>query len=222
MQAFPECRSGKCARFIYPANEAEKGFCPKGCTPPANDRMFIREYVRFGPDFQLAWRHKWIWIDGINGGGGPPTIMVHTRVNAPLFDGEGTFIQIGFGSTENNECFKTQPGLWSDWMHGGQHAGKWLKIEFYVQLNTPGQSDGVCKVWFNDVPVVDKSDVNMRSDSGTWDRLFFPANWTETKSGGFFPNTLYLDDVCIGNSLDDRTGFCAELRPNKPTQLPID
>ncbi|WP_244272202.1 polysaccharide lyase [Halomonas aestuarii] len=59
-------------------------------------------------------------------------------------------------------------GLWSF------PTGEWITIEQELVLNTPGEKDGLARVWINGVPVLEQSEIVYRTtDEVTIDGLMF-------------------------------------------------
>lgn len=42
--------------------------------------------------------------------------------------------------------------------------GRWLRVNQEIALNTPGESDGIVRLWIDGKLVVDRTDVRLRSD----------------------------------------------------------
>lgn len=70
-----------------------------------------------------------------------------------------------------------QPDPYGQSLDLGQHlaAGEWHTLKQQVVLNTPGQADGILRVWVNGQLALDKSDMRWRLDGETWsiDSFYF-------------------------------------------------
>jgi hypothetical protein len=49
----------------------------------------------------------------------------------------------------------------------GMPLGEWSLAEFYIRLNTPGQADGIIRVWVNGQLTHEYTNVNCRSSGST-------------------------------------------------------
>lgn len=47
---------------------------------------------------------------------------------------------------------------------GGPNLGEWFRVDHYVEMNTPGEDDGVLMVWINGEPVFDKRTHRFRDE----------------------------------------------------------
>jgi hypothetical protein len=60
--------------------------------------------------------------------------------------------------------------------------GTWQRLEFFVQMNTPGQSNGIWRAWINGVLAVDFS--NIRYSNASTQSTFNGIRFTGTRGGG--------------------------------------
>jgi hypothetical protein len=61
--------------------------------------------------------------------------------------------------------------------------GQWDKIKLYVRLNTPGSSNGVVKLWVNDVLKLSHSNVNIRQNTSYGINKLIMSSYATDASG---------------------------------------
>jgi len=85
-------------------------------------------------------------------------------------------------------------------------AGEWFRTAFYAKWNTPGQSDGIYKLWRNDVLIVELYDVKYRTTEKTPDSLWIGGNYS---GGGTDPVPFdrYIDDIFVARTPADDPEF---------------
>jgi len=65
--------------------------------------------------------------------------------------------------------------------------GRWIQLEVYLEMNTPGASNGVARLWLDGVLKVDESDaewVARRSDGRTLAEMSWDHLWVDPTYGG--------------------------------------
>lgn len=75
--------------------------------------------------------------------------------------------------------------------------GRWMQLEVYLEMNTPGAANGVAKLWLDGVAKVDASDVEWvarRSDGRTLRELSWDHLWVDPTYGGG-SNPVPIDDM---------------------------
>jgi uncharacterized protein YjdB len=74
----------------------------------------------------------------------------------------------------------------------GFPTGEWVRLEFLLQMNSPGQSNGVAKVWANGVLITNFTNVDFVSSSSQeyWHKLELAPYWGGL--GGSVPSNQYL------------------------------
>jgi hypothetical protein len=86
-------------------------------------------------------------------------------------------------------------------------SGQWDKIKLYVRLNTPGSSDGIVKLWVNDVLKLYYNNVNIRQNTSYGINKLIMSSYATDASGSdgyqYFDNwqlaTADPDDSNDGN-----------------------
>jgi len=78
--------------------------------------------------------------------------------------------------------------------------GKWVCIEQYIKLNTPGKKDGVARAWIDDKLVFEKTNFHWRNT----DALKIESYWLNYYRGGKQPayhdHHVFLDNLVIAAS----------------------
>lgn len=86
---------------------------------------------------------------------------------------------------------------WNRGPTGMLEKNRWYSIEQYVQLNTPGQNNGVLRAWIDGVLAFEKTDLRFRDVL----ELKIEALWMNVYHGGTRPPTedltLYIDNLVI-------------------------
>lgn len=90
--------------------------------------------------------------------------------------------------------------------------GQWDKIKLYVRLNTPGQSDGIVRMWINNVLKTEYTNVPIRQLASHTIQKFLLSTYT-TNTGG--NGAQWHDDMLI--SATDPDGDIT--RPANPQNL---
>ncbi|NQW29800.1 MAG: hypothetical protein HQ472_04745 [Ignavibacteria bacterium] len=93
-------------------------------------------------------------------------------------------------------------GVWFADEAGPRYKSDWHKIEAYFQLNTiangKGVNDGIVRYWYDDVLLIDKSDVEMRT--AMQPSLAFNQFLVVPYIGDGSPvaQTMWIDDLVVG------------------------
>jgi hypothetical protein len=199
--AFPQCLSGKCWRGQWTGNETEARFRPEnGFQRPADDRMFARLYFQIGSDFQS---------------GSPATFKVNRLIansggelDVYMWD---SFIEMnntnrGAGIDGNQLCWVP--------FDPTEHIGEWIKLEWYWKHNSSGQNNGECHLWvtYGDGSVDQSHLTGLKlypNPAGIDRSAWIFANVSNYGAWPYDSKTIFMDEVCIGDSINDRTGSCA-------------
>ncbi len=76
-----------------------------------------------------------------------------------------------------------------------ENAGRWIRLEMEVKLNTPGQSDGLYRFWADDEMIVERTGVDLRGD--TQDKINEVMLDTYWNGGSPKAQSRYYDDFVI-------------------------
>lgn len=95
-------------------------------------------------------------------------------------------------------------GTYLRWRRGIS-TGEWHRIDQYVEMNTPGEHDGVLRGWVDGELALDRDGLLFRSASATDIRIqefvntvYFGGKWASPVD-----NALYFDDLEIRTGADD-------------------
>lgn len=240
---------GKCVRATYPNSDSTNTLGFFNYDPPSTTEIYVSFYVRFDSNWHSPFRHKWLWFHGLGsgenvmditgsvppfdwqtggcssahgffmqfptatacGGGEPPCGTYNNPTPQRLYDVRHI--------TPSSCTTQDYPSpIWADYAPGGSKAGQWMHFEWYQKLNTVGQDNGIGTMWIDGVQVQHRTNVRWRSNSAVWTAIHILRNWTGSNDFSD-PNTEYIDDLCIANSLAARTnGSCnSGPSPNPPT-----
>lgn len=77
----------------------------------------------------------------------------------------------------------------------------WYSIEQYVQLNTPGQNNGIVRNWINGILVYENTSIKFRNEG--YEHIKIDQVWVNLYHGGKTPApydmTAYIDNLVIAN-----------------------
>jgi len=90
----------------------------------------------------------------------------------------------------------------------------WDKLKLYVRLNTPGNSDGIVKLWVNDVLKADYTDLNLRQNTLFGVNKLILSTYTSHQSGS--DGVQWFDDWTMATEDIEPTPI-----PQPPTSLRI-
>lgn len=106
-----------------------------------------------------------------------------------------------------------EPQQWD----GGNGLGilernRWYAVEQHVKLNTPGQNDGVVKVWIDGQPVMHKTDINFRNAGN--DHIKIESAWLDVYHGGtaYADRTIrvFIDNMVVATDYIGPTKFSSD------------
>jgi len=186
------CHSGsRCWKGVFAGEEAIASFSPKNGTSPSSTEVYIRFYGKFQvPTAQCS--------------SGLATAHKMGRVFSPDLSLQliGCRFLLEVPVLGLRKC--SLSGFRVD-----DFFDQWVKIEWWMQVSN---GDAQCQIWATEPD----GTVHTVSDSWSGQGSFGSEMWIMGNKGNSGAYTIYMDDICIGNSIDDRTGFCAEIRPNPP------
>ena len=167
------------------------------------EQIYFRYYLRFGSD----------WDPEIQGGKLPGISATYNRAGwggRPVNGRDGWSARGSFGRYQNGETavgfytyhmdMKGKYGSIWNWDRdrlGYLKNNRWYAIEQYIQLNTPGKSDGVMRAWIDGKLAFEKTDVRFREVPD----LKIEMVWLNVYQGGTKPaandDYMFIDDVVI-------------------------
>ena len=173
--------SGVVAEVFFPQG------MPDGSTPgrvathaPAHREVFIGDYVKFSEDFSWHTLGIKMLLFGLPGGGW-------------VTMGGG-----GYGFSEMHEYPPPQMGIGS--RTGGTiqspiplirdeifpynvnppppyERGEWMRREYYFRMNTPGDPNGIARMWIDGVLVTDIEGIDFGRDQIGWGQIQYGMTW---------------------------------------------
>lgn len=169
------------------------------------EAIYFQYYLRFASDWRPERGGKLPGIAGTYGRagwGGRKVDGTDGWSARGLFDGQvDGKTPIGFYCYHAD--MKGKYGAHWTWKRDGFQGlenNRWYCIEQYVQLNSPGENDGILRAWVDDRLVFEKTDVRMRDI----DRLKIENVWINVYYGGTWKAHqdyhLYIDDVTISRT----------------------
>ena len=83
-------------------------------------------------------------------------------------------------------------------------TGRWVKLGFWVKLNTPGKSDGHARLYLDDSLLISNSDVDLRGrDTRGINYLWIGGNYSMLAAGGLrCSGHRYIDDIKIYRTIE--------------------
>lgn len=153
------CQSGRCARAPLVTGTTNDNY---------GDFHFGDFYTVRGPKIEEAWLRVYSKFDA--GYSFPSSGQKIAIIN--LTDGQNStkHYQV-YLNIRQNGVYEVNHSYFSQWRFFGLpqvatpatvRFGQWDKIKLYVRLNTPGQSNGIVRMWVNDQLKVQSESVNLR------------------------------------------------------------
>ena len=194
-------RSGtKSLRIEYTQDEQQGG-----ATREINhDHVYVRFFEYYATDFDFAAGMKTGRISSFNGNTNNYDIILYSgaRSSNPLNSSD-------FCGTNDMETltlgYNGGPLDWGD-VSGNvaMQRGRWYCVEYEVQLNTPGQSNGAVRVWVDDALQAQRTNFNIRGNVTALLNRVMIGGWYSNSAAGqnSCPNpqsasVRYIDDVVI-------------------------
>lgn len=180
-----------------------------GGDPVDGDGLWLRFYVKFDVGFNYggAPLHKIALINFTDSNG---RRRYQLLINVLTETGEYMVEHLRWNA--DGSFGASLPGIIQDI---GEPAtvryGQWDKIKLFALPNTPGQSNGIVRLWINDVLKADYTNVAMREDTQFNPNKLILSNYvTHTANEG----QQWWDDFYLGEEDPDATP-----RPLPPTNL---
>jgi hypothetical protein len=96
------------------------------------------------------------------------------------------------------------------------NIGRWVCFEMEVQLNTPGQQDGVYRIWADDSMIVERTNVDLRgSESYLINEVMLDCYWN---GGSPKEQNRYYDNFVISTKRIGPVGASPVKQPSKVKQ----
>jgi hypothetical protein len=88
----------------------------------------------------------------------------------------------------------------------------WHKVEIYVKHNTPGQTDGILRMWTDGVRVLNGVNIRSVSDGGNWKPMNLMSNWSNNPGWEHDANNhAYWDDIEIFSDANTGTAMTGRM-----------
>ncbi|EWH02598.1 polysaccharide lyase [Halomonas sp. BC04] len=163
------------------------GFYTRETALENSDRACLHYKVRFEPVFDFVKGGK---LPGLYGGDAPS--------GGDKVDGENGFsIRLMWREKGQGELYPYVMDLEGESMGRGAWTfprGRWISVEQEVILNTPGQDNGMARIWIDGRPVLEKGGLVYRtSESVSIDGLMFSTFFGGTGEGWRTPRDQSVD-----------------------------
>jgi hypothetical protein len=139
---------------------------------------------------QAGWGQR--RVDGSNGWSARGAFLRHSGPTSSTQRVFGTYAYTAAADSELGDIWG-----WNLGPTGRLQKQRWYAIEQFVQLNTPGQSDGVLRVWIDGALAFSKKDIRFRDSAA----LKVESVWLNVYHGGIEKAdrdlTLYIDNLVI-------------------------
>lgn len=210
----PPGRSGNALQIHYYVCGASDGTCggasqdknrwASKVISPGQDHFFVRGFVYFGKPQNSApitaqVQRKLVWLADStsatsNVAGNYQLIMsswMGTASGLPAASLVGQF-------NPGGACPATQWQVYS--VTGGLSWDTWHELQFEMQLNTPGQLDGVARVWVNGVQTYANTAMNLRGICSTPISFFSVGEQANRYNYNLLDELRYWDDIAFSTS----------------------
>jgi hypothetical protein len=178
------CVSGRCLRAPLIANQGNDNYADFyfadhmrfGSAGRKVEELYLSLYVKFDPGYTWANRSQKIAIINLTDG------VTNDR-----------HYQVYFYVTPQGQYAITNSDIdrwlfWGIFQNIGTPSpvrfGQWDKLKLYVKLNTPGQANGIVKMWVNDVLKSDHNNINIRFNSSMGMNKLILSSATTQLNGG--------------------------------------
>lgn len=188
--------TGSCSyRVTYTRNE-HYGSPTKNL--PGYEHLFHRWYEYFGAGFDF-----------------PEDLKMSRMLKSGVFTvGTHLFWGGGHAGIQSNHAGVEK----SDIQPYGWKRETWICMEQEAKLNTPGQKDGIIRLWMDGALVAKRSDAFMRGDSGVKIQRFWNGgNYSNLGKNPSRPSHRYVDDVVLGTT---RIGCLPDVADKNPPKAP--
>ncbi len=95
--------------------------------------------------------------------------------------------------------------------------GQWVKLKVYVRMNTPGVSNGILRLWVDDVLKVEYTAVNLRQNTDYGFGKLNLSSWATDASGS--DGAEWYDDWVMAGSDPDSGGTTPDENPGTPDSV---
>lgn len=167
----------------------------------------VRAYYNFGTGYDFGQGVKIARVQAFNEGTQMNDVDIVVTVRS-----KGGINQCGTTDMNDMGMFFNGRPVGFDWGNITKtvtfQRNRWYAIEYQVILNTPGQKNGLVKIWVDGVLAATKSGINIRGNGGSTVKLnrVRLGGWYSNSANGNScsspsqPSTMYIDDVAVGTA----------------------
>jgi len=175
----------------YDQGQVDAGWICKVNNDGFPDHIFVRWYHKFEQGFEgfppkmarVRYRHR--------SGDWASVFAVHFWIE----DGEAVADVYARNSSQANSSGWLPIARSGFFFDAPENAGRWIRLEMEVKLNTPGQADGLYRFWADDELIVERTGVDLRG--GTQDKINEVMLDTYWNGGSPKAQSRYYDDFVI-------------------------
>jgi len=139
----------------YTTGQVNAGWVTKVMPQGFPDHMFYRWYHKFGNGYS-SFPPKMARIGYRNRNNWQTVFMVHSWIS-----GNNPDLDV---VARNSSQGPWLPVAKSDF-DLSQHADKWVSYEVEIKVNTPGNTDGLYRLWINDKLMIERTNVDLRGNT---------------------------------------------------------
>ncbi|MBN2004522.1 MAG: hypothetical protein JXA21_14295 [Anaerolineae bacterium] len=175
----------------YDQGQVDAGWVCKVNNAGFPDHIFVRWYHKFEEGFdgfppkmaRVRYRQR--------SGDWKSTFAVHFWIE----DGEAVADVYAKNSSQANSSGWLPIARSGFFFDAPENAGRWIRLEMEVKLNTPGQADGLYRFWADDELIVERTGVDLRGN--TQDKINEVMLDTYWNGGSPKAQSRYYDDFVI-------------------------
>lgn len=204
-------------------------FFPRTVLGRDPSELYLRYHLRFGSDWNQAQNGKLPGFGGtydIGGWGGKPSTgsngwSARAKFGDPCSNGKIELASYVYHADMTGTY--GQGVKWTDGCTNGLSKNQWYAIDYYVKVNTPGQSDGVLRGWIDGKQVMEKTGLRF-DDTGEFQ---IERVWMNVYHGGkvVAPQDmhLFIDSVVVSQEpIDSDSPVADSSAPKPPSQFSVD
>ncbi len=214
----PVSPSGGCAlKFTFPAGTYSTSFSGGRAERAMSGEtdLYLGHWSRYSNPFtfnDIATKFDLMGMTtGLNPGS-PPNFITVWRGGSALGAN-----QIAWdGGTVNWSCNLTNFNV-------NDHLNEWVWVELHFKLNTPGGSDGIYDLWFNDIQCAHYTNIPLRDSSQNYGYALIQHTAEWGGGGGTIPTTGYwwVDHTVISTTRIGRPGSLSAVGDSTPPSPPV-
>jgi len=199
-------RSGfRSSKVDYGVNSLQGNIANLGGFSPI-DEFYISYYIRIGDNYHSPYLgFKWMRLKHGNVDG----IQTEFYLNSESWYSSGHSYQTGTGGLDGpNTGYSWSPDFTDR---------NWHHVEVFGKYNTGGAANGSCRVWFDDVLRLDRTDYTWRTGiyaSDIFVAFYMPSNAGDGVHRPVAGDIIYIDDVEIWDGIPDSI-TCSDYNNNQ-------